>query len=131
MKTTACRYCDSTDLYLEAKEKDADLRTADIVAIKCGNCGKWLAWCPKGDRDLYLPKDYQCKVVLPTETKSTDIDPNSSPSDHCSDAITEQGKADLLEYLAEQRRLALEVFVTESRKALVIIDNIIKRVKKL
>lgn len=30
--------------------------TADMVALKCKDCGTWLKWCPKDERQFYMPR---------------------------------------------------------------------------
>lgn len=54
-----CKKCGSKNLYLEPRIKGQDVLTADMVALKCKDCGFWLKWCPKDERKFYLkqPKD--------------------------------------------------------------------------
>lgn len=54
-----CKKCGSKNLYLEPRIKGQDVMTADMVALKCKDCGSWLKWCPKDERKFYLkqPKD--------------------------------------------------------------------------
>lgn len=55
-----CKKCGSKNLYLEPRIKSQDVLTADMVALKCKDCGFWLKWCPKDERKFYLnkqPKD--------------------------------------------------------------------------
>ena len=54
-----CKKCGSKNLYLEPRIKGQDVMTADMVALKCKDCGFWLKWCPKDERKFYLkqPKD--------------------------------------------------------------------------
>ena len=49
-----CKHCGSKELYLEPRVKGQDIMTADMVALKCKSCGKWLKWCPKNERVNYL-----------------------------------------------------------------------------
>lgn len=49
-----CKHCGSKELYLEPRVKGQDILTADMVALKCKSCGKWLKWCPKNERVNYL-----------------------------------------------------------------------------
>ncbi len=49
-----CKHCGSKELYLEPRIKGQDILTADMVALKCKSCGKWLKWCPKNERVNYL-----------------------------------------------------------------------------
>lgn len=54
-----CKKCGSKNLYLEPRIKGQDVMTANMVALKCKDCGFWLKWCPKDERKFYLkqPKD--------------------------------------------------------------------------
>ena len=49
-----CKHCGSKELYLEPRVKGQDILMADMVALKCKSCGKWLKWCPKNERVNYL-----------------------------------------------------------------------------
>lgn len=49
-----CKHCGSKELYLEPRVKGQDILSADMVALKCKSCGKWLKWCPKNERVNYL-----------------------------------------------------------------------------
>lgn len=51
-----CKKCGSKNLYLEPRIKGQDVMTADMVALKCKDCGVWLKWCPKDERKFYLIK---------------------------------------------------------------------------
>lgn len=54
-----CKKCGSKNLYLEPRIKGQDILTADMVALKCKDCGSWLKWCPKDERKYYFDKfDY-------------------------------------------------------------------------
>ena len=48
-----CKYCGSENLYLENKSNKSIMELPQ-VALKCANCGKWLKWCPKEERQQYL-----------------------------------------------------------------------------
>ena len=48
-----CKKCGSENLYLEPRIKGQDVMTADMVALKCKDCGSWLKWCPKDERKYY------------------------------------------------------------------------------
>lgn len=48
-----CKKCGGKNLYLEPRIKGQDVLTADIVALKCKDCGSWLKWCPKDERKYY------------------------------------------------------------------------------
>lgn len=55
-----CKKCGSKNLFLEPRIKGQDVLTADMVALKCKDCGSWLKWCPKDERKYYIhnqPKD--------------------------------------------------------------------------
>ena len=55
-----CKKCGSKNLYLEPRIKGQDVMSADMVALKCKDCGVWLKWCPKDERKYYIhkyPKD--------------------------------------------------------------------------
>ena len=39
---------------------------AQQVALRCAVCGRWIKWCPKEERNLYLGKN----LYLETETLS-------------------------------------------------------------
>ena len=56
-----CKHCGSSNLYLEPRVEGQDVLTANQVALKCSNCGKWLKWCPKDERKKYL-KDNQLDI---------------------------------------------------------------------
>lgn len=49
-----CKYCQSTNLVLESRIPGQDVLTANQVALRCGDCGMWLKWCPKDERQLYI-----------------------------------------------------------------------------
>ena len=49
-----CKYCQSTNLVLESRIPGQDVLTANQVALRCGDCGKWLKWCPKDERQRYI-----------------------------------------------------------------------------
>lgn len=51
---TKCKKCESKNLYLEPRIAGQDILTADMVALKCKDCGSWLKWCPKNERVNYL-----------------------------------------------------------------------------
>lgn len=61
-----CKKCDSSKLYLEPRIKGQDVLTADMVALKCEDCGAWLKWCPKDERKFYLNKikNYNAYVIM-------------------------------------------------------------------
>lgn len=54
-----CKKCGSKDLYLEPRVKGQDILTADMVALKCKDCGSWLKWCPKDERKYYYANTQQ------------------------------------------------------------------------
>lgn len=51
-----CKYCGSENLILVPRIAGQDIMTANQVALKCADCGKWLKWCPKDERKFYLKK---------------------------------------------------------------------------
>ena len=54
-----CKKCGSKNLYLEPRVKGQDILTADMVALKCKDCGAWLKWCPKDERKYYYANTQQ------------------------------------------------------------------------
>ena len=57
-----CKKCGSENLYLEPRVKGQDVLTANMVALKCKDCGNWLKWCPKDERQFYINKKQDNKV---------------------------------------------------------------------
>ena len=57
-----CKYCESEDLYLEPKNPEENVIDADMVALKCKSCGKWLKWVRKTDRHKFI-KEEQGKLI--------------------------------------------------------------------
>ena len=57
-----CTKCGSENLYLEPRVKGQDVMTANMVALKCKDCGAWLKWCPKEERQFYITKNKDIKV---------------------------------------------------------------------
>lgn len=53
---TNCKKCNSNNLYLEPRILEDDVLKADMVALKCRDCGFWQKWCPKDERQFYLKK---------------------------------------------------------------------------
>lgn len=49
-----CKRCGGKNLYLEPRIKGQDILSADMVALKCKDCGSWLKWCPKDERAKYF-----------------------------------------------------------------------------
>lgn len=70
-----CKKCGSKNLYLEPRVKGQDILLADIVALKCEDCGFWLKWCPKDERKFYLkqPKDKWQKLKEWLENQIVDL----------------------------------------------------------
>lgn len=62
-----CKYCGSENLYLENKT-NRNIMELPQVALKCANCGKWLKWCPKEERQQYI-KDNENKTHLLSEVE--------------------------------------------------------------
>ena len=56
-----CKYCNSANLILEPRVQGQDIMTADQVALKCDDCGKWIKWCPKDQRKYYIQATKQSK----------------------------------------------------------------------
>lgn len=54
-----CTKCGSENLYLEPRVKGQDVMTANMVALKCKDCGAWLKWCPKDERKYYYANTQQ------------------------------------------------------------------------
>lgn len=54
-----CKKCGSENLYLEPQIEGQDVMTADMVALKCKDCGSWLKWCPKDERKYYYANTQQ------------------------------------------------------------------------
>lgn len=54
-----CKKCGSKNLYLEPRIKGQDILIADMVALKCKDCGSWLKWCPKDERKYYYANTQQ------------------------------------------------------------------------
>ena len=57
-----CKKCGSENLYLEPRVKGQDVLNADMVALKCKDCGAWLKWCPKDERQFYINKKQENKI---------------------------------------------------------------------
>ena len=66
-----CKYCGSTEFYLEAKDKDPDILNAQVVNVKCKECGKWLGYANKGEREHYLGLDNELSVESEQEQDNT------------------------------------------------------------
>ena len=56
MKIKNCKYCGSSNLILEPRITGQNVLTADMVSLRCKDCGKWLKWCPKDERTFYYKK---------------------------------------------------------------------------
>jgi hypothetical protein len=54
MEIFECKYCKSKNLVLESRVSGEDVLTANMVALKCADCGKWIKWCPKEERHFYI-----------------------------------------------------------------------------
>lgn len=79
-----CKKCGSENLYLEPRIEGQDVMTADIVALKCKDCGSWLKWCPKDERKYYIhnqPKDKWQK--LKEIIKNLYVKTEPSRIEHC------------------------------------------------
>ena len=62
-----CKYCGSTEFYLEAKDKDPDILNAKVVNVRCKECGKWLGYANKGEREHYLGQSPEMPQESETE----------------------------------------------------------------
>ena len=62
-----CKYCGSTEFYLEAKDKDPDILNAKVVNVRCKECGKWLGYANKGEREHYLGESPEMPQESETE----------------------------------------------------------------
>ena len=62
-----CKKCGSKNLYLEPRIKGQNILTADMVALKCKDCGKWIKWSSKKERGYYfnleITKDCRIKQL--------------------------------------------------------------------
>lgn len=54
MEVFECKYCKSKNLMLESRVNGENVMTANMVALKCADCSKWIKWCPKEDRHFYI-----------------------------------------------------------------------------
>ena len=82
-----CKYCGSTEFYLEAKDKDPDILNAQVVNVKCKECGKWLGYANKGEREHYLGLDSKLSVENEQEQENT-ISQETTENDQ--DTITKE-----------------------------------------
>ena len=100
-----CKYCGSTEFYLEAKDKDPDILNAKVVNVRCKECGKWLGYANKGEREHYLgqspeipqeSKTEQDKVVSQETTENalqdTTTDLDTITKDEINQALESKGK---------------------------------------
>ena len=74
-----CKYCESNEFILEPKNDGEDIITANMVALKCNKCGKWLKWVKKEDRRKYISQKLK---PLPDEfwvPDTVDIDSVKEP----------------------------------------------------
>ena len=81
-----CKKCGSKNLYLEPRIKGQDVMTADMVALKCRDCGVWLKWCPKDERKYYLnkqPKEDTKWQKLKKIIKNLYVKTEPSRIEHC------------------------------------------------
>ena len=114
-----CKYCESENLYLAPKNEGEDPLTANTVAIKCKDCGKWLGWCPKADRELYgkiaeKPAETPKVEQVVKEEKKAEISAKKDP----------KTKELILDFVLEQRNIVISSFATERNKAIAILDKI-------
>ena len=117
VQSRKCKYCGSTNLYIEPKNAGEDPLTADTVALKCRDCGKWLGWCAKANRSYYLRKaenfneTQKVEEVIKKEEK-VEISPKKTPKD------------EVLDFVHEQRQIVIECFSNEKNKAIAVLDKI-------
>ena len=63
-----CKYCNSENLILEPQVKGQDVMTANVVALKCGDCGKWIKWVTKEEANrIYFRFNTKPVSELPNE----------------------------------------------------------------
>lgn len=116
-----CKYCQSENLYLEPKNEGEDVLTANQVALKCKDCGKWLKWVKKEDRAKY-------GLLAPSEQVFVDtlcpqvitVDAAKGPDICCEAAFT-------INVLKELRRELLRETVYYRSDVIGAIDRKIKK----
>lgn len=54
-KEMKCPNCNSENLTLKVRGA-GDVATASQVALICADCGRWIKWCPKKERHIYIAK---------------------------------------------------------------------------
>ena len=106
-----CKYCNSGNLILEPQVKGQDVMTANVVALKCGDCGKWLKWCPKDERKYHFQAVKQNKEY-----------------DEQTKQIDEQRKQAVKEF-AEKLKIALNSCIVEINVD-GFIDDLLKEYEK-
>ena len=68
MKIKVCPKCGSENLILESRG-ELPIMDAQQVALRCADCGRWIKWCPKEERNLYLGKNLYLETEKLAVTK--------------------------------------------------------------
>ena len=68
MKIKVCPKCGSENLILESRGK-IPIMDAQRVALRCADCDRWIKWCPKEERNLYLGKNLYLETEKLSVTK--------------------------------------------------------------
>ena len=68
MEIKACPKCGSENLILESRG-ELPIMDAPQVALRCADCGRWIKWCPKEERNLYLGKNLYLETEKLSVTK--------------------------------------------------------------
>lgn len=74
MKIKTCPKCGSENLILESRG-ELPIMDAQQVALRCADCGRWIKWCPKEERNLYLETE---KLAVTKECQAKFIEFNVS-----------------------------------------------------
>lgn len=133
-----CKYCDSNEFILEPKNEGEDIITANMVALKCNKCGKWLKWVKKEDRKVYLAKTgvFVDTVKEPIKFRPEDLIDNTGISicdftDNSIDARPEPTKEEFaINILNELRREMLMEQTYFRSNVIGAIDSKIKKLRK-
>lgn len=67
-----CPFCKSKKLSLHIRGTEKDLMKANMVELLCDDCGKWIKWVPKKEREIYMG------INIPTPISTTN-NINSQP----------------------------------------------------
>lgn len=96
-----CKYCGSTEFYLEAKDKDPDILNAKVVNVKCKECGKWLGYANKGEREHYLGQS-------PEMPQESETEQDNVVSQETTESALQDATGDLDAITTEEINQALE-----------------------